>query len=153
MFHCTSLCLLVAACITLFAPPPSFAQHPGEHNRCPQCSCEDVRCIEVTEQRCRMVTETVPIKKTVYETIQIPHCSHSTTGHHGKGCPQCARHPRMKNVLIKKEIQCGERKETKCVVEEVVVLVPIHCPKCGFNARRSNIGSSKHLGGKATPAG
>jgi hypothetical protein len=37
----------------------------------------------------------------------------------------------MKSVLVKKEIKCGEKSERKCVTEEVTVLVPVCCNKCG----------------------
>ncbi len=150
MINRSTIRLFFLATAVLLQTLPGFANHHGKHC-CPQCGCTEMQCVEVTQQQCKMVTEKVPVKKTVYETKQIPHCGHSMSGHHGKGCPQCAACPRMKTVLIKKEIKCGEKTETKCVAEDVVVLVPICCPKCGFKSHGGHHASASKAGTEASP--
>lgn len=94
------------------------------------------RFVEVTQQRCKMVPETKPVKKTVYECKKVPYCEHSLSefGHPGC-CPKCQNCAKYKTVLVKKEIKCGEKTEMICVPEEVTVLVPVACPKCGHRCK------------------
>jgi hypothetical protein len=97
---------------------------------CPQCGCV-TEFREVTQTVCRMVPETKPIKKIVYETKRVPYCMHCLSGICRSGrCTQCEGSARWKTVLVKKEITCGEKTELKCVTEEIKTLVPVTCQKC-----------------------
>ena len=100
---------------------------------CPHCACaEGCRYEEVVTNVCKMVEVKTPIKKTVYECKQVPYCKHALPKL-GEGCccKECEACARYKTVLIKKEITCGEKCETKCVVEEVKRIVPVPCHRCG----------------------
>ena len=95
---------------------------------CPHCNCPDGCCDEVISHVCKMIEVKVPIKKIVYECKEIPYCEHMPPRLHDCGCcPQCKSCPKYKRVLIKKEIICGEKCETKCVVEEIRT----PCRHCG----------------------
>lgn len=88
----------------------------------------DPACAPPKYYRCKIKTETKPIKKWVYECKLVPYCLHRPSkpfATQDSGCcPACEDCPRFKRVLIKREIVVGEKCETKCVPEEV----PANCP-------------------------
>ena len=98
---------------------------------CPHCQSQEGVCYkEVVEHVCRLVEERKPIKKTVYECKEVPYCQHKPAKFFQcDSCPECQACPKYKKVLIKKEIVCGEKCTTKCVVDEVIRKVPCcnHC--------------------------
>lgn len=113
----------------------------GAHCRCPmveECEWQDVVC-----HRCKMVEETKPVKKTVYEVKEVPICllrapKCGNCGHCDdcNACRECG-HVRYKKILIKKEITCGETCTVKCVPEEYIErkLVKVCRPACQCQAR------------------
>lgn len=102
---------------------------PHHHHRgCNKCQVvEEIVYQDVVVQRCRMVPDNKPIKKTVYEVKEVPYCQKKLPGF-GQ-CEDCCREceccARTKKVLIKKEIICGEKEGTKCVTEDVIERVPV----------------------------
>lgn len=107
---------------------------------CPNCG-QGCCYREVTTYRCKLVPDVKPIKKTVYECKEVPYCQHRVPhfGHDDCCCPECEACPRYKTVLIKKEITCGEKHGTKCVVEAVVRRVPAACCRCGHHPVASEV--------------
>ncbi|MFO0921847.1 MAG: hypothetical protein U0905_05080 [Pirellulales bacterium] len=97
---------------------------------CPECGCEEVPCRVVKRAQCSWKAVQVPIEKTVYETKEVFFCQHHPGGCLHR-CHQCSTEVRSKTQLVKKKIKCGEKTEWKCVTEEVDVLVPVACPRCG----------------------
>ena len=93
----------------------------GSHCRCPMV--EEWEWQDVVCHRCKLVEETKPIKKTVYEVKEVPYCLTKLPrcGHcgHCDDCREC-KDVRYKKVLIKKEITCGETCTVKCVPEEFI---------------------------------
>lgn len=134
--------IAIMASLSMFLSP--FAQvhaHDGCNDCCPACGCaEGGKCVEVTTHRCKMVPETKPIKKTVYECKKVPYCEHALGEFgHASCCSKCQSCAKYKTVLIKKEIKCGEKCEMKCVTEEVKVMVPVACPKCGHHCKHHRL--------------
>ena len=85
----------------------------------PNAESHDVLvCLPCNETVYRLVPETKPIKKTVYEAKRVPFCYHCMGAlvAHGR-CIQCKGVVRWKNVLVKREIICGEKTEMKYVAE------------------------------------
>lgn len=122
--------LSVATAITCVT---AMALANGHHHCCPKCGAPQECCYkEIKVARCKKVPETKPVKKTVYEVKMVPYCSHDihSCDECGK-CTECEACPRYKRQLVKKEITCGEKTTTKCVVEECVELVPCACTRCG----------------------
>ncbi len=104
---------------------------------CPQCGCPD-GCVlrEVKRAYCHLEPETKPIKKTFYDTKRVPYCDHKLPPFlHHDCCPQCAKCPKYKTVLVKKEVECGKETTMKCVAEEVTVTVAVPCYRCGHRPR------------------
>ena len=125
----TLVLLFVTVCGSVFA----------EHRCCPHCGCAG-GCVtrEVTQVRCHIEKEVKPIKKTVYETKQIPVCQKKLPKFlHRECCAACADCPTFKTVLIKKEIECGEKCTWKCVPEETKVTVLVPCRRCGHRPPRT----------------
>lgn len=114
----------------------------GDHS-CPHCAGQVVYR-DVVSHRCRLVPETKPVKKTVYEVRAVPYCLHKLpplVGHHRQCCDECLACDcvRYKKVLVKKEVVCDEICTSKCVVEEFVESVPCRvcspgCPSCTLPA-------------------
>lgn len=101
---------------------------------------EDICYKEVVKKVCRMVPEVKQHKRRVFdvkcEDYCLPKCPCPLCGGKklcGDWCPFCGK-ARTKQLLLKKEV-VEERVEYKCVVEEVVELVPykvyrkVPCPK------------------------
>lgn len=89
-----------------------------------QNSVSDQPCTQASKcYRCRIITETKPIKKVVYDCKEVPYCPHCCPKpfkmDENGCCPICKDRPRFKRVLKKREIIIGEKCETKCVPEEV----------------------------------
>ena len=105
----------------------------GGHHGCGKCGAPAECCYqEMVVQRCKMVPDNKPIKKTVYEVKEVPYCLHKLSHCHDCDCcPECQACPRYKKVLVKKEITCGEKCGTKCVVEDCVEVVAVPCTRCG----------------------
>src|SRR5262245_14931464 len=79
--------------------------HHGHHGDCPECGQPPMICVPKVEKK--------PIKKTVYEVKCIPVCEHAHAKHHDCNCcPTC--HLFYKKVLVKKEIECGEKCTVVC---------------------------------------
>lgn len=81
---------------------------PGHHGAgCQQPCCQQPAHI------CVPKVEKKPIKKTVYEVKCVPVCEHAPSKHlHCDCCPTCNLY--YKKVLIKKEIECGEKCQVVC---------------------------------------
>ncbi len=144
--HITKILSLVA--MVALGSHQAYSQEPNGEC-CEKCGCEEGgKFVEVTQTRCKMVAEKVPVKKKVYECKEVPYCEHALPGL-GKShcCPKCEACGKTKTVLIKKEIKCGEKTEMKCVTEEVKVLVPVPCPKCGHRCSHRH-GHHPHLFGQ-----
>ncbi len=81
---------------------------------------------------CRLEPEVKPVKKIVYEAKRVPVCEHRLPPFlHEDCCPKCAACPKYKTVLIKKELECGEKCKLKCVAEETIVWIAQPCRQCG----------------------
>ncbi len=100
---------------------------------CHRCGAPNECCYQqVVVDRCKLVPDNKPIKKIVYELKEVPYCSHKLSGCHDCDCcPECQACPKYKKQLVKKEITCGEKQGTKCVVEQCVEWVAIPCTRCG----------------------
>ncbi|MGV3605432.1 MAG: hypothetical protein ACO1RA_03420 [Planctomycetaceae bacterium] len=111
------------------------------HRQCSKCQVvEEIVYQDVVVQRCKLVPDNKPIKKTVYEIKEVPVCQKKLPCFLGcDDCPECECCARTKRVLIKKEIVCGEKEGTKCVTEEVIERVPVKvqrvipCESCQAN--------------------
>lgn len=101
--------------------------HHHHHQGCQHCQVvEEIVYQDVVTQRCKLVPDKKPIKKIVYEVKEIPVCQKKLPCFgHCDDCPECECCARTKRVLIKKEINCGDKEGTKCVTEEVVERVPV----------------------------
>jgi hypothetical protein len=101
--------LIVAALSGAVSAGHPFGHHLGGHHGagCQQPCCQQPGHI------CVPKVEKKPIKKTVYEVKCVPVCEHVPAKHlHGDCCPTC--HLYYKKVLVKKEIECGEKCEVVC---------------------------------------
>jgi hypothetical protein len=105
----------------------------GGHQCCPQCGAGSECCYQqVVVHRCKLAPDNKPIKKIVYELKEVPYCSHKLSHCHDCDCcPECKACPKYKRQLVKREIICGEKPGTKCIVEECVELVAVPCTRCG----------------------
>ncbi len=111
------------------------------HGQCSKCQVvEEIVYQDVVVQRCKIVPDNKPIKKTVYEIKEVPVCQKKLPCFgHCDDCPECECCARTKRVLIKKEIVCGEKEGTKCVTEDVIERVPVRvqrvipCQSCQSN--------------------
>lgn len=105
----------------------------GGHHCCPQCGASSECCFqEIIVHRCKLVPDSKPIKKIVYEMKEVPYCSHKLC--HCDDCDCCAECkacPKYKRQLVKREIVCGEKQGTKCVVEECKEIIAVPCTQCG----------------------
>lgn len=112
----------------------------GGHAPCPHCQSTDgVLYKDVVEHRCKMVEDKKPIKKTVYECKEVPYCQHKAPKLFGSECcAECEGCARYKKVLVKKEVTCGEKCTTKCVIEEIVRKVPC-CKTCQAEFEPANV--------------
>ena len=138
----TKLLLAITILASVVVASASLAN--GPHHQCPNCRCvEETVYQNVVTHRCKLVPETKPIKKWVYEVKEVPFClKHIPLHHDCEHCLECDC-PRYKKVLVKKEVVCGEKCGTKCVIEEVVERVPVkicrtipcaECSKAGYAA-------------------
>jgi hypothetical protein len=127
------LAILLGMTVVTFAPRSQAELLPcHKHKGCPHCGATFDCCYEQrVVARCRLQEDVKKVKKTVYEMREVPYCQKRLTC--GKcDCPECQACPHYKRVLVKKEITCGEKCETKCVPEETLEWVPVPCCKCGF---------------------
>lgn len=127
----------IFVCLALVGPlgyaAYSTASTLGGHHGCPQCGAASECCYQqVVVHRCKLVPDNKPIKKIVYEVKEVPYCSHKLSHCHDCDCcAECKACPKYKRQLVKKEVVCGEKPGTKCVVEECVEFVAMPCTKCG----------------------
>ena len=132
-------------CLILTIATLAVATHAGEllgRHSCPHCGADGDCCWEQqVVARCKLVPDVKPIKKTVYELKEVPYCSKKPScggcGHCAE-CEECRACAKYKRVLVKKEITCGEKCGTKCVVEECLEWVAVPCCKCGYHGHCSN---------------
>lgn len=129
----TAITAIAMATLLTIITTIAAANGSGHHHCCPKCGAPQECCYkEMKVSRCKQVPETKPIKKTVYEMKWVPYCSHDMSSCTECGrCTECEACPRFKRQLVKKEINCGEKKSTKCVVEEVTEMVAVPCTRCG----------------------
>src|SRR4051794_23086053 len=118
-------------------------RHHGAPACPPGCQVVAETCYkDVSRDVCKVVPDTIKVKKWVYSCVDDPFCIPNSGKKHGgllhhhdcdEGCPRCEG-PYCRTQLVKREVVVKEICTTKCVVEKVVERVAYtvyHTQPCG----------------------